>query len=48
LVWDIWHKKVGKGLIIPICLKEYVLNGWKDLDLKEEIKKIYEVEKKYE
>lgn len=48
LVWDIWHKKVGRGLIIPICLKEYVLNGWKDLDLKEEINKIYEMEKKYE
>lgn len=48
LISDIWHGEVGKGLIIPICLKEYVLNGLKDLELLKEINKIYEMEKKYE
>ncbi len=48
LVNDIWHKKVGNGLIIPICLNQYVLSGFKDLCLEKEIEDIYKEEKKSE
>ena len=48
LVNDIWHKKVGNGLIIPICMKDYVLKGLKDLCLEKEIENIYKMEKKNE
>lgn len=40
LVNLIWHKKVGNGEIMPICLNEYVLKGWQEKDLNIEINKL--------
>ena len=37
LVNLIWHKKIGNGEVIPVCLKDYVLNGWQEMNLKTKI-----------
>ncbi|MDN5096351.1 hypothetical protein [Aliarcobacter butzleri] len=42
LVNLIWHKKVGNGEITPICLRDYVTEGWQEINLESEIKSILE------
>ncbi|MFW2601603.1 hypothetical protein [Aliarcobacter butzleri] len=42
LVNLIWHKKVGNSEVKPICLRDYVTEGWQKINLESEIKSILE------
>ena len=46
LVNLIWHQDVGNGEIIPICLQNYVTEGFQEINLKIEIKKILDYARK--
>ena len=38
LVNLIWHGNVGNKEVIPICLQDYVLKGWQEINLDQDIK----------
>lgn len=40
LVNLIWHKEIGDGDIIPVCLIDYVVKGWQETNLEDEIKEL--------